>query len=252
MTFLQSSRLLSLHVVLTLLPLVSRAFIVPNPERQLFAPALSSSTTSPQQVVVVVPTKIYFDMKVANEPIGRLVFELTSPSPLPLHAENLVELCKKSRRAIDPLAHYVGCEFDFSPDYVQDGSSSGRYRWAHTCKGRGRNAVGRPGEAIIADPQNLRQCTHTCFGGQYYGDQYSAGYGDFGVVLTVPVAGPGRGTSRFSIVRVAESPPEWQERLLLNSGVVGKLVNPESMATLYRMARQRSGPPTIAESGVLE
>jgi hypothetical protein len=244
MTALRRSRLLSAVVVL--LPLASRAFIVvSNPERQLFASALSTTETSQQNVVA---KRIYFDIKVANEPIGRLVFELTSPSPLPLFTENLVELCKGSRRGIDPLAHYVGCEFDFSPLVVQDGS--GRYRWAHTCKGRGRNAVGRPDEAII-DPQNLLQCTHSCFGGQYYGDQYNAGYSDFGVVLTVPVAGPGRGTSRFSIVRVGESPPEWQERLLLNSGVVGKLVDPESMETLYRMARQRSGPPTIAESGVV-
>lgn len=252
MTALRSSRLLSLHVVLTLLlvaPLASRAFIVSNPERQLLASARSTATatTSQQQVAA---TRIYFDIKVANEPIGRLVFELTSPPSLPLYTENLVQLCKGSRRAIDPLAHYVGCEFDFSPLHVQE-DGSGRYRWAHTCKGRGRNAVGRPDQAIV-DPQNLLQCTHSCFGGQYYGDQYGADYSDYGVVLTVPVAGPGRGTSRFSIVRVAESPTEWQERLLLNSGVVGKLVGPESMETLYRMARQRSGPPTIAGSGVLE
>lgn len=72
---------------------------------------------------------VYMDTEVANQQVGRLVFHLTNPSPLPLHAENLIQLIKGSRRGIDPKAHYVGCEFDYSPPSVVDGM--GRYRWGH-------------------------------------------------------------------------------------------------------------------------
>lgn len=189
------------------------------------------------------PTQVYMDIEIGDTPIGRLVFTLPSPSPLPLHTENLVALLKGSRRSIDPLAHYVGCTFDFSPATIEDGL--GRYRWGHVCKGRGRNAIGRSDEPIV-DAENLLKSTHSCFGGQYYGEEYQ----DQGVVLTVPVAGPGRGSSRFSIVRVGESPQEWKERLLLNSGVVGTL-EPTSLDVLHAMARQQVGPPKIVAAGVL-
>ena len=209
-------------------------------------------------------TRIYFDIQVQDDmPLGRLVFDLADPSPLPLHTENLIQLCKGSRRGIDPLAHYVGCEFDYSPATIEDGS--GRYRWGHTLKGRGRNAIGRADEPIVEHPNQLLTCTHSCFGGQYYGIKYiEDDNNDNGnrqqregqqqksnVVLAVSVVGPGRGSSRFSIVRVGESPPEWRERLLLNSGVVGFLSH-DSMDTLRTMARQRVGPPKIIASGVLD
>jgi hypothetical protein len=67
---------------------------------------------------------------------------------------------------------------------------------------------------------------------------------------SVPVAGPGRGSSKFSIVRVGESPQEWRELLLLNSGAVGRL-DPSSLEVLQTMARQRMGPPKVVGSGVL-
>ena len=191
--------------------------------------------------------QIYFDIEVAGTPLGRLVFELADPSPLPLHTENLIKLCEGGRRGIDPLAHYVGCEFDYSPSTIEDGS--GRYRWGHILKGRGRNAIGRPDEPIV-DKENQSSCKHSCFGGQYYGMKYQADDEDNDVALTVSILGPGRGSSRFSIVRVGESPPEWGERLLLNSGVVGFL-SPNSLETLCAMARQRVGPPKVVASGVL-
>lgn len=207
--------------------------------------------------------RIYFDIQVQDTPVGRLVFELPEPSPLPLHTENIIQLCKGSRRGIDPLAHYVGCEFDYSPATIEDGS--GRYRWGHILKGRGRNAIGRADEPIV-DHEHLLACTHTCFGGQYYGVKYEVddatsskndnnnddddNVRQSGVVLAVSIAGPGRGSSRLSILRVGESPPEWRERLLLNSGVVGFLL-PESIDTLRTMARQRLGPPKVVASGVL-
>lgn len=199
---------------------------------------------------VVSADSVYFDIEVAGTEIGRLVFHLANPSPLPLHTENLIELAKGSRRGIDPRAHYVGCEFDFSPSTIEDGM--GRYRWGHQLKGRGRNAIGRADENIN-DPENQLKYTHSCFGGQYYGVRYDPSKfeeGDPGVLLTVTVLGPGRGTSKFSIVRVGESPNEWGERLLLNAGVIGKM-DPSCLEVLHTMVRQRQGPPTVVAAGVL-
>lgn len=193
---------------------------------------------------------IYFDIEIQKIKVGRLIFHLANPSPLPLHAENLVQLAKGSRRGIDPKAHYVGCEFDFSPASIED--VLGRYRWGHQVRGRGRNTVGRPDQPIH-DPVNQLKCTHSCFGGQYYGikyDQSSSFEGDPDVFLTVPVTGPGHGSSKFSIIRVGESPAEWKERLLVNSGVVGKM-DPSCLDVLHMMARQREGPPMIVEAGIL-
>ena len=66
--------------------------------------------------------QIFFDIDVQGTPLGRLIFDLADPSPLPLHTANLVQLCEGGRRGIDPLAHYVGCEFEYSPATIEDGS----------------------------------------------------------------------------------------------------------------------------------
>ena len=193
---------------------------------------------------------IYFDIAITGIEVGRLVFHLANPSPLPKHAENLIQLAKGSRRGIDPKAHYVRCEFDFSPASVEDGM--GRYRWGHQLRGRGRNAIGRADEPL-SDPENQLKHTHSCYGGQYYGVRYvpeELEEGDPGVLLTVPVLGPGHGSTKFSIVRVGESPNEWGERLLVNAGVVGRM-DPSSLEVLHMMARQREGPPTVVAAGVL-
>jgi len=191
---------------------------------------------------------IYFDIEIAKQPIGRLVFHLTNPSSLPKHAENIIQLAKGSRRGIDPKAHYDGCEFDYSPAAIEDGM--GRYRWSHQLRGRGRNGVGRADEPIV-DPEAQAACCHSTFGGQYYGDMYSKLENDPGVLLTVPVKGPGYGSSKFSIVRVEESPKEWKETLLINSGVIGRL-DASSLEVLHAMARQRIGPPKVVSGGVLD
>lgn len=79
------------------------------------------------------------------------------------------------------------------------------------------------------------------------------------VLLTVPIHGLGAGTSKFSIVRVSESPREWGERLLHNSAVIGYLdcsIREEddgsvsSLDVLRAMARQRVAPPKIVECGI--
>jgi len=232
-------------LLLTVLLLLSSASCFVQREvsaQRRHSPRFASDTPSD----IISADSIYFDIEVAGTPLGRLIFSLSNPSPLPLHTENLIKLAKGSNRGIDPKAHYVGCEFDYTQDYIEDGM--GRYRWGHVCKGRGRNAVGRADQPL-SDPENQSRNTHSCFGGQYYGDEYVAGEYP-GVLLTVPVVGPGYGSSRFAIVRVSESPREWGDRLLLNSGVVGRLQE-ESLETLHAMARQRNGPPTIVAAGVL-
>ena len=204
--------------------------------------------TTPKNVVSA--DNVWFDIEVAGVEIGRLLFRLENPSPLPLHTENIIQLAKGSRRGIDPKAHYVGCSFDFSPATIEDGM--GRYRWGHQLVGRGRNAIGRADQPI-SDPDNQLKHTHSCFGGQYYGvrfDPKDLEDDDPAVFLTVPVVGPGRGSSKFSIVRVGESPKEWGERLLMNAGVIGRM-DPSSLEVLHRMARQSKGPPTVVRAGVL-
>jgi hypothetical protein len=193
------------------------------------------------------PVRFYFDMAVENEPIGRLEFHIPDPNNLlPLHTENLVKLCTQERRSIDPLCHYINCFFQYSPTFIQ---GLPQYRWSHTLKGRGRNSVGRPEERIL-EPDRLRECSHSIFGGTYYGLLYE-NIPKEAVVLTVPTSGPGRGSTSLSLVRVAESPPEWKERLLVNSAVLGWL-DPACNNVLELMARQTRGPPQVVGSGILE
>jgi len=194
-------------------------------------------------------TRIFFDISVEEESLGRIVFTIPDPDILPLHTENLIKLCSQERRSIDPRCCYVKCNFSFSPQFIE---GFPQYRWAHFLGGRGRNAVGRP-EEKISDPGSLRKCTHSIYGGAYYGLSYDEipGNEESAVVLTVPLAGPARGSTGLSIVRVGASPQEWRERLLLNSAVLGWM-EPESNGVLLAMARQKIGPPTVSDSGIIE
>jgi len=127
----------------------------------------------------------------------------------------------------------------------------------------------------------MKECTHKSFGGVYYGQNYQEiveklannddGQDVVAIMLTVPIQGPGAGTSKFSIVRVSESPQEWGERLLLNCAVIGWLDCgadgtygggtadndsekdnvPASLDVLHAMAQQRYGPPKIIHSGIV-
>jgi len=193
--------------------------------------------------------RIFLDISVADESIGRLVFQIPDPGMFPLHTENLIKLCTQERRSIDPRCGYVGCEFQYSPQFIE---GRAQYRWAHVLPGRSRNAVGQA-EERISDPDAMRRNTHSIYGGIYYGLLYETipGYDEDAVLLTVPMAGPGRGSTTLSIVRVAESPQEWRERLLLNSAVLGWM-EPSCKEVLQFMARQARAPPVVAGSGVLE
>lgn len=236
-----------------------------------------------------VNTKVYFDIAIptpAKEiPLGRLTFRLTPPSHpyhLPLHTSNLISLASGLRKSIDRKATYEGCMFQYSPSTIDDGSF--RYRWGHVCDGYGRNGIQTTlasgaqtsWDEPFSDRERLKEVAQSCFGGVYYGQRYDEiveilqhDGQDAAILLTVPIQGPGAGTSKFSIVRVSESPGEWRERLLLNSAVVGYLdcnadgrfgaiptdddnaeSPPTSLEVLRAMARQRMGPPKIIKCGV--
>lgn len=237
--------------------------------------------------------KLFFDIAISTPaeeiPVGRLTFQLTPPEHphyLPLHISNLISLATGKRKAIDPKATYEGCFFQYSPSTIEDGSF--RYRWGHVCDGYGRNGIqtttasGKETswDEPFSDPERVKDCSHNCFGGVYYGRRYDEIVNilenngkDTAILLTVPIQGPGAGTSKFSIVRVSESPREWGERLLLNSAVVGYLdcgadgtfgespntddendgleeISPTASDVLQAMARQRMGPPKIINCGV--
>jgi hypothetical protein len=205
----------------------------------------NSSIDALQETDKTQSPRIYFDIGLGDETVGRLVFNLKgSEQLLPLHAENLLKLSTGEMRSIDPRLGYSKCAFKHSPQFVE---GFPQYRWAHVLDGRGRNAVGRPTERI-SDPEHLRTCTNLVYGGVYYGLKYSSEMaGEDGVVLTVPLVGAYRGSSGFSIVRVGESPQEWRERLLLNSAVLGYLES--GIDVLRCIARQTDAPPTIIASG---
>ena len=197
-------------------------------------------------------TRVYIDVSAADRPMGRLVFHIPSPNPLPLHSDNVIKIFAEARKSIDPRCTYVGCEFSYSPQFVE---GMAQYRWAHVLPGNGRNAVGKA-DGRIEDRESLGRCFQRVFGGSYYGLNYSSlpsggEYGAGAVVLTVPLSGSGRGSSCFSIVRVGESPREWGERLLLNGAVLGWM-DPICQDVLKDMATQREGPPTVTSSGLLE
>ena len=194
------------------------------------------------------PTRIYFDISLDDETIGRLIFNLGYESEyvLPKHSHNIVKLSTEDLKGIDPKCSYVKCYFKHSPQFVE---TMPQYRWAHVLDGRGRNAIGRVNEKI-SDSNGMRSCSHNLYGGVYYGLKYDPSkMGEGGVVLTVPLVGAYRGSTSFSIVRVGESPQEWGEKLLLNSAVLGWLES--GLDVLHIMARQTRAPPRVIASGRL-
>jgi hypothetical protein len=202
--------------------------------------------------------RIYFDLTVQDEPAGRLIFQIPQPHLLPIHTENILKLVSKAQTSIDPRCSYIGCEFSYSPQFIE---GLPQYRWAHTLKGKGKNAVGRLDELIREADGTLQQCTHSVYGGTYHGLKYddipvlsdddsNDAQGEI-VLLTVPLAGPGRGSTSLSVVRVSESPKEWKERLLVSSAVLGWMES-SSLDTLRRVARQTQGPPVVSDTGILD
>lgn len=226
--------------------------------RLVSRPAVAGSTDDgADDEVSSAPDRVYLDVSVVEDEssrttvTGRLVFAglRGSRSLLPRSVDNLVRLCDGSARSIDPRCDYVRCRFRHSPQFVE---GFPQYRWAHVLDGRGVSSA-RGGERVTDDPEDLRRCARTVYGGTYYGLEYAENNDDddddSGVLLTVPLVGAQRGLTGLSIVRVGESPPEWRERLLLNSAVLGYLES--GVEILRAMARQTDGPPTVVASGTL-
>lgn len=188
-------------------------------------------------------SRVYLDVAVGARPLGRLVFALDAGSPLTATVANVRLLCSGEKTSLDASLTFLGCAFEHSPSYVE----GAQYKWSHVLKGNGRNAVGRPRDRLD-ERAALARCTHSCFGGCYYGMELPS-EGAPASVLTVPVAGPGSGYTRIAIVRVRDSPPQWREQLLLNSAVLGAL-QPESEPVLLEMARAEA-PPVVVGCGVL-
>ena len=198
---------------------------------------------------MVVASAVWFDIGIALEPtamrpwmpnvetdaVGRLVFELAPPDLLPTACRGIAALSAGEQTAVDARMSYVDCAFEWgSAQHVE----SAQYRWAHSLKGRGGpNPAGRIPAAELAG------CKRSSFGGEYYGLEV-----DDGTCLTVPVQGPGSGSSKFSIVRVGESPREWRERLLVNSAVIGILTDGADALSSIATAR---APPIVTACGVI-
>eukprot|EP00967_Tisochrysis_lutea_P102737 scaffold154784_cov32-Tisochrysis_lutea.AAC.2 len=202
-------------------------------------------------MVLSSPSVVFLDIGLGGTPLGRLSFALAPPSLLPHTRENLRQLFTSERTALDSRLSYKGCSFAWSPSYVE----GPQYKFAHVCDGRGLRAHPKTDDGAV-----LAACAVKVFGGTtYYGLELDLKDGaaegtidgrrtNAGTVLTVPVVGPGRGKTRFSIVRVEASPPAWRERLLINSAVMGVLV---SGAEVVQMMARASSPPVILATGEL-
>ena len=186
--------------------------------------------------------RVFFDVSTTHGPIGRLTFALAASSLLPKHVENVRRLCTGECSGLDPALTYERCVFEYSPSYVL----GPQYKWCRVLKGRGRNAIGRATEAIADAPALARCARDGPVNSRYYGLLVE----DQRMVLTVPVEGPGRGLTRLAVVRVADSPPSWQQRLLLNSAVIGVLDDEDGEAAVQALAVADS-PPFVAGCGEL-
>jgi len=107
-------------------------------------------------------------VKVMDVPVGRLVFAVEEGN-LERSLENFKALVTGGRRALDPALSYIGCEFAYGPQYVlqRSGGNAGSYKWAHVCKGRGKNIFGKG----AMKETDLMACRHECPGydrGSYY------------------------------------------------------------------------------------
>ena len=165
----------------------------------------------------------YMDIEIGGEAAGRLTF-LMSPDLCPRTVDNFVRLCKGSDAGVDPKLTYAGCRFE---------AYSGKY--TYTCKGNGKHVFGA-GKFVEREAMSAtRRGTPGAGGGTYYGEEVDLLEDESGVVLTIPVSGPGFGASRFAVVRVGESPGSLKQRLLANTMVIGRCADDASRETLRRM-----------------
>ena len=167
--------------------------------------------------------------------LGRIEVELAAFDSLPRLVENL-RLIAANERA--PRCSFDGSRFRHAPQGPQ-------YKWSHEFEGAGNRPAIEP-SLLKADA--APSCRHDVFGGSYYGYRWN----DDDVLLTTPRVGPGAHKARFSFVRVKSSPPAWQERLLVNSYVLG-VCAPGADEVLQRLCElPADAEPRIERAGLLD
>ena len=182
------------------------------------------------------PPRLFFDLKTTNAAaLGRIEVELAAFDSLPRLVENL-RLIAANERA--PRCSFDGSRFRHAPQGPQ-------YKWSHEFEGAGnRPAI----DAALLKADAAPTCRHDIFGGSYYGYRWN----DDDVLLTTPRVGPGAHKARFSFVRVKSSPPAWQERLLVNSYVLG-VCAPGADEVLQRLCElPADAEPRIERAGLLD
>ena len=182
------------------------------------------------------PPRLFFDLKTTNAAaLGRIEVELAAFDSLPRLVENL-RLIAANERA--PRCSFDGSRFRHAPQGPQ-------YKWSHEFEGAGNRPAIEP-SLLKADA--APSCRHDVFGGSYYGYRWN----DDAVLLTTPRVGPGAHKARFSFVRVKSSPPAWQERLLVNSYVLG-VCAPGADDVLQRLCElPADAEPRIERAGLLD
>ena len=182
------------------------------------------------------PPRLFFDVATAKAPLGRIEVELAAFDSLPRLVENL-RLIATNERA--PQCSFDGSRFRHAPQGPQ-------YKWAHEFEGAGnRPAI----DAALLKTDAAPSCRHDVFGGSYYGYRWNDADD---VLLTTPRVGPGAHKARFSFVRVKSSPPAWQERLLVNSYVLG-VCAPGADEVLQRLCElPADAEPRIERAGLLD
>ena len=187
------------------------------------------------QVLTLAPPRLFFDVATKKAPLGRIEVELAAFDNLPRLVENL-RLIAANERA--PRCSFDGSRFRHAPQGPQ-------YKWSHEFEGAGNRPAIEP-SLLKADA--APSCRHDVFGGSYYGYRWN----DDDVLLTTPRVGPGAHKARFSFVRVKSSPPAWQERLLVNSYVLG-VCAPGADEVLQRLCElPADAEPRIERAGLLD
>ena len=182
------------------------------------------------------PPRLFFDVATAKAPLGRIEVELAAFDNLPRLVENL-RLIATNERA--PRCSFDGSRFRHAPQGPQ-------YKWSHEFEGAGNRPAIEP-SLLKADA--TPSCRQDVFGGSYYGYRWNDADD---VLLTTPRVGPGAHKARFSFVRVKSSPPAWQERLLVNSYVLG-VCAPGADEVLQRLCElPADAEPRIERAGLLD
>ena len=182
------------------------------------------------------PPRLFFDLKTTNAAaLGRIEVELAAFDSLPRLVENL-RLIAANERA--PRCSFDGSRFRHAPQGPQ-------YKWSHEFEGTGNRPAIEP-SLLKADA--TPSCRHDVFGGSYYGYRWN----DDAVLLTTPRVGPGAQKARFSFVRVKSSPPAWQERLLVNSYVLGVCATGADEVLQRLCELPADAEPRIERAGLLD